>query len=175
MGGKRKTMTSNRRQHKFGNFHVLQKALLSLFILCILTIAGQTSAYAEEEYTEIGSSNDGIVYSLNSLSVEDRGEYIVGWIKMTNLTSDLTKPIDGKKPYYRLSLNAVNKNAKQIQILSVVVYDKNNSIIITSNDPFNPYKWEECIPGSIGEMIWRAITDAHAYYKDLFSNIDLTQ
>ena len=117
-------MTSNRRQHKFGNFHVLQKALLLLFILCILTIAGQTSAYAEEEYVEIGTSIDGMVYSLNTLSIEDRGEYLVGWIKMTNLAGDQAKAIDGKKPYYQLSLNAVNKNAKQIQLLSGVVYDK---------------------------------------------------
>lgn len=168
-------MKSDRLRQIFSNFNISVKVLLFLFILCILTIAVQTSVCAEEEYTEIGSSKDGIVYSLNSLSVEDRGEYIVGWIKMTNLTEDLTKPIDGKKPYYRLSLHAVNKNAKQIQILSVVVYDKNDSIIISSDDSFNPHNWQECIPGSIGEMLWRAITDAHSYYKDFFNDIDLTQ
>lgn len=168
-------MISSRLQHTFGNFYVLQKSLLLLFILFILTIAGQTSAYAEEEYVEIGTSIDGMVYSLNTLSIEDRGEYLVGWIKMTNLAGDQAKAIDGKKPYYQLSLNAVNKNAKQIQLLSGVVYDKKNSVISSFNNSFNPYNWTECIPGSMGETVWHAITDAYSYHKDFFSNIDLTR
>lgn len=170
-----KIMVSNRLQYMYENFYVLQKVLLFLFILCLLTIAGQTSVYAEEEYTEIGLSNDGITCSLNSLSVEDRGEYIVGWVKMTNLIGDVAKPVDGKKPCYSLLLYAVNKKAKQIQILSVVMYDKNDSVISSYSDSFNPYNWQECIPNSNGEIIWRAITDAYLYYKDFSDNIDLTQ
>ena len=167
-------MLSKKLQHTHEDFYVLRKSLLLLFILCMLTIAGQASAYAEEEYIKIGTSVDGIVYSLNTLSVEDRGEYIVGWIKITNLAGDLAKAIDGKKPYYQLSLNAVNKNAKQIQALSGVIYDKNNSVISSFNNSFNPYNWAECVPGSMGEIIWHAITDAHSY-QDFFSDIDLTQ
>ena len=139
-------------------FCVTHGVISFLLALCILTTLLGTSARAGDGYIEIGR-NDDVIESLYLPSIEDKGEYLTGWIK-TILRNG--KPVDGKIPHHAMRLWAVNKDGKQIQLLSAVVYDKDGEILFSDSLQFNPYRWEECVPGSYGESYWLAIKYAYS-------------
>lgn len=132
---------------------VVRKILLLLVTLCVFT-CGSSLARAEEGYVEL-ARNDYGVFSLHLPSVEDRGTYVVGWIKI--ILRGENKPIDGKKPYNHMVLYAANKESKQLQRIAISIHDKKGEMIIGDNHPLNPMQWEECLPNSFGEMLWNAI------------------
>ena len=139
----------------------VRKALLFLLIFCLLAVFNSSAARAEEGYFEIGRTED-IIYSLYFPSVEDRGDYIVGWIKeiIRHPNNKTNKKIDGKTPHYHMVLLAANRDRKQIQTLSFAVYDKDGQVLISDSRPFNSYSWDDCIPNTVGEAFWYAITES---------------
>ena len=135
-------------------------SLLFLF-LCIFITINSTSANAEEGYIQILKTDDS-AYSLYIPSVEDRGEYIVGWIKRTLIE---TQSIDGKVIDYVMTLCAAHKEMKQMQLLSQAIYDKEGNVIQVNSFQFNSNGWKDCIPNSNGEIFWMCITTANSVYN----------
>lgn len=139
------------------------RSLLIAISICVIVITSNAPTRADDGYVEIGGSKAGEIYSLYLPSLEDRGEYISCWVKITNLTGDLAKPINKKKPSYKMQLVAVANNTKQYQLLSAVTYDQNGSTLDSFSSQYSPTNWSYCIPGSVAEVIWNAITDANFY------------
>lgn len=165
-------MNNGKRGGTFEIFGTMRKVLLFVAVLCLLTAIGGTSTIADDGYVDIGESVDGTKYSLFVPSVEDRGEYIVGWVRVTNLTGESAKAIQGKKPHYNMTFYAANKDIRQYQILSNVFYDKKDTVISSYSDPYNPYNWKECVPNTMGESIYYAIKDANFHLYLEKNNID---
>lgn len=155
---------------KEGTAKRLWKNSLALVVLiAALLILGPSMLLAqndEEYYVEIGSTNSGTTYSLYVPSVERRshysGDYLVGWVRCIYSEQDaenLEKEFDLKtRPDHEMVLYAANENVRQIQVLSGTYYDREGNVIDSYSVPFLTVRWEECIPGSIGEGIWEDIT-----------------
>lgn len=128
--------------------------LFLLFCLCV-------PAYAVN-FVSV-TSYDGGLYYVDEDSIEQRktysDEYVVAWIKLVPLgdfakeeAKEYKKPVD-----YELLLWAFNKDTKQMQSISYVIYDKKGTIIKNGSRPFNVNNYEEIIPGSVGEVVYNAV------------------
>lgn len=109
------------------------------------------AASADEGFYELMSDDIGVLYSIYLPSVEDRGDYIVAWVKKMLREPE---PIKNKVPDYVMTLFAANKNLKQMQILSQALYDKDGNVIEFNNFKYAPDNWLDCIPNTHGETFW---------------------
>lgn len=142
-------------------FIIMSRFFLFIFALVLLTV-NCSVARADDGYVEI-VRNDERIYYLHMPSVENRedyvADYLVGWVK--TIIRKPEPPIDGKVPHHTMELWAVNKDAKQIQILQGVLYDKDDNVILSDKFPFSRLMWEDCIPNSIGDALWHIIIDTY--------------
>ena len=91
-------------------------------------------------------------------------DYVVGWIRYDyNDTGAAEYAIDGAKPRYSMKFYAANPKARQIQAISATYYDNEDKVIDSDNSYFDQFMWNECIPGTHGEIIWEALVEASGY------------
>lgn len=132
----------------------MKKILVTLFLLLCLCVP----AYATN-FVSVIKEGHYLAY-VDVDSIESRkthsDEYLVAWIKFVYLgdyakeeSRKYMRPVD-----YELLLWALNKNATQTQLLSISVYDKNDSIIKRESRPFNVNNYEEIPPTSAAKEIY---------------------
>ena len=143
-------------------------AVCAIFLIVMLL---PVSSCAEEGYVEIGRNEIG-VYSIYVPSVEDRGTYFCGWIKQAIRNG---KKINGQTPDTEMTLLAANKERRQIQTLSYVIYDKKGGVLESNSFMFNTYQWQDVVPNSMGEAVWISIvavgTQQHASKNEISYSI----
>lgn len=132
-------------------------------ILPILPLAAQ-----DGDYVEIGEDADGNVLSLYLPSIEERehysGNYIVGWIRWDyGEIGAVEYAKNGRPVHHSMDFYAANIKSRQIQTISETYYDENDRQIYSDSGSFNPYRWEECVPGTIGETVWDVLMKAAGY------------
>lgn len=133
-------------------------ALLLLLTLCLCVPANAANFVSVTSY-------DGGLYYVDKDSIEQRrtynDEYVVAWIKLVPLGDKAKKDAkEYKKPVdYELFLWALNKDAKQMQPISYVIYDKKGIIIKNDSRPFDVNNYTEIIPGSVGETVYNFVVN----------------
>lgn len=156
-------MNDAKRGEILGIFEMARNVLLLLSLLVVLITVSSISANAEDGFYDVMSDDGGVIYSIYLPSVEDRGDYLVAWVKRMLRDSE---PINNKVPYYVMTLFAVNKDAKQVQVLSQAHYDKDGDVIEFNNFKFAPDNWFDCIPNTHGETFWYFITKIDEVLND---------
>lgn len=123
--------------------------LLLLFYMCV-------PAYAVN-FVEIGEGKLDIIY-VDIDSVQTRDGYVVAWSKWIPKSGTSQH---NKKVTHTLILYAFNMDYQQLQSLSEIDYDKNGNSLNTITKPFDPYRYDEVIPGSLGKVLYESAMAAY--------------
>ena len=131
-----------------------------VFVAIAILIALAFPVWADDDWVTIGENSNGI-FQLNQRSIEDRGDYIIGWTR--HLYSDYARSLMSGASY-GMTLYGAAKGSKQIRSFQMLMYDKNGNV--TSNISERQLKenwlgeWEYCAPGAPSEWIWEAMMKA---------------
>lgn len=106
-------------------------------------------------FVEIVNDETNGVMAIDVDSFADRGDHIVAWVRHVPANKESMRKRYTKDAFYCLSMYAASKRYSQMQILSEVCYDKDNKVIEASSVPFTANNYDEIIPGSIGEHIYK--------------------
>lgn len=100
-------------------------------------------------------------------SFADRGDYLVAWIKHipVGYYKKYMQKLYAKNASYYAAMYAVSKKYPQKQILSEVCYDKKDQFVGSSSSPFSVKNFEEVVPDSLAEVIYKTILAIHKTAK----------
>ena len=96
------------------------------------------------------------------------GDYVVAWIKLVTSddAADALKEIMPRgmpnvgSSFTIMCFYAANTRFRQIQLLSVALYNKEGMEIVNESESFGNYRWKECVPGSVEDAIWEVLMEA---------------
>lgn len=131
--------------------------LKSIFALCLLLITPLTG-YASDFVEIINSPN--YIIEIDVESYRYRDDYVTVWIKAT-LKNDNQKKISqklNKEVGYILYHDAYLRNELKVKHLNTCIYSTDGELIYNKANPIEKSKWEDIIPGSVGETIYELVT-----------------
>lgn len=128
----------------------MRRVILTLLLLLCLCVP----AYAAN-WVEIYKDDNGVKYvdtdSIAQHTSPENHEYVTVWNKSVTSIGEL---------YF--FFNAYNKEIKQMQMLSLYVYDEDGKLKATGAWTFEVSKYQEIIPSTFSEKIYDFVMD---YYN----------
>jgi len=123
-----------------------------LFIFCIASTANAAN------FVEIYRDNNYLVY-LDLDSFQNKGDYATCWTKLIPMGKELERQNKAfnKNVSHFINFGAYKLNEHQLQFLSGYVYFENGADLVLLHSDFSIYNWQEIVPESIGEYIWKSI------------------
>ena len=109
--------------------------------------------------------NDSGVYSLDLDSLTQKNGNVLAWVKI--IKRGKQEKVKGKIIASEIFHYAIKPDKSQYQATSVALYDKNGSMIDTAQQAVNEYRFEDIIPGTIGEKLFGIIIDIYEYKQSL--------
>lgn len=137
----------------------MKKIIMALlFIFCIASTANAAN------FVEIHRDDNFIIY-LELDSFQNKGDYATCWTKLIPRGKFLERQnkLNKKNVSHFMRFDAYKLNEFQIQLLQAIVYfkDGGNNTLYSSNLLAN--KWEEVVPGSIAEAVWKSVRNIAKY------------
>ena len=143
-------------------------SFVRLLVAAVLLLALAVPIWAADEWTLVGKSKNGEYYLRHS-SIEDNGNYIIGWVKI--IPSETTTPLvqllesflDSEISYIA-ALYGAKKGSRQIRQIQSACYDENDTVVFSMNEYLVQQsgfgEWMHCPPNGEEEMLWEALMKA---------------
>jgi C-terminal processing protease CtpA/Prc len=133
----------------------VRKIILAFFLVVCLSVPARAA-----RFVEIYGDNKRLMY-VDVDSIEDRDEYLLVWVKSVFLgeeKEEMDRLFEDSMDY-SLHSYALNKNLKQMQTLSSVIYNIKGVISWQTSDNFSRYNFDEIVPNSLGEVVYDSVID----------------